>query len=52
MTRFSRCKILGEKYSEDAIKERTRNEDILFYKLSDNGQFEQFMDKIAAEMKH
>ena len=32
MTRFRRCKTLGEKYSEDAIKERIRNEDILFYK--------------------
>ena len=31
MTRFRRCKTLGEQYSEDAIRERIVKEDISFY---------------------
>lgn len=31
MTRFKRCKSLGENYSEEQIRERIRNEDLAFY---------------------
>jgi len=31
MTRFKRCKSLGENYSEEQIRERIRKEDLVFY---------------------
>ena len=32
MTRFRRCKTLGDRYSDEAIRERISNEDISFYR--------------------